>query len=198
MRSGFGDLVTRSLEEYEGLALRLANDPERLADDQSASRANRDMTPLFDTAGYTRAAGSGLSHDVGAAPQRRAAGELHGRGAAMSGSSGKTPPPGYTPPPPQVIQTLRQAFGLHQQGQLAQAETLYREVLSHAAGQFRCAAFPGRAGVAAGTARGGSFADRSRGRGEPAQHAAFYNRAGILRDMARLEEALQSYDRRSR
>ena len=49
----------------------------------------------------------------------------------MSGGfQGRTPPPGYTPPPPQVIQMLRQAFGLHQQGQLAQAETLYREALT--------------------------------------------------------------------
>lgn len=51
---GLGDLVTRSLEEYEGLALLLANDPERLADIRVRLAANRDMTPLFDTAGYTR------------------------------------------------------------------------------------------------------------------------------------------------
>ena len=51
---GLGDLVTRSLEEYEGLALRLANDPERLADIRVRLAANRDMTPLFDTADYTR------------------------------------------------------------------------------------------------------------------------------------------------
>ena len=51
---GLGDLVTRSLEEYEGLALLLANDPERLADIRARLAANRDKTPLFDTAGYTR------------------------------------------------------------------------------------------------------------------------------------------------
>jgi predicted O-linked N-acetylglucosamine transferase (SPINDLY family) len=51
---GLGDLVTRSLEEYEGLALRLANDPERLQDIRVRLATNRDMTPLFDTASYTR------------------------------------------------------------------------------------------------------------------------------------------------
>jgi protein O-GlcNAc transferase len=51
---GLGDLVTHSLEEYEALASRLANDPERLAAVKRRLAANRDMTPLFDTAGYTR------------------------------------------------------------------------------------------------------------------------------------------------
>jgi protein O-GlcNAc transferase len=51
---GLRDLVTRSLEEYERLALRLANDAERLADTRVRLATNRDMTPLFDTAGYTR------------------------------------------------------------------------------------------------------------------------------------------------
>jgi predicted O-linked N-acetylglucosamine transferase (SPINDLY family) len=51
---GLGDLVTRSLEEYEGLALRLANDPDRLPDIRVRLAVNRDMTPLFDTADYTR------------------------------------------------------------------------------------------------------------------------------------------------
>jgi predicted O-linked N-acetylglucosamine transferase (SPINDLY family) len=32
----------------------LANDPERLATVKVRLAANRDMTPLFDTAGYTR------------------------------------------------------------------------------------------------------------------------------------------------
>jgi predicted O-linked N-acetylglucosamine transferase (SPINDLY family) len=51
---GLGDLVTRSLDEYETLALRLASDPEQLATAKTRLGANRDMTPLFDTAGYTR------------------------------------------------------------------------------------------------------------------------------------------------
>lgn len=51
---GLGDLVTHSLEDYEALALRLANDPEQLAAVKVRLAANRDATPLFDTAGYTR------------------------------------------------------------------------------------------------------------------------------------------------
>jgi predicted O-linked N-acetylglucosamine transferase (SPINDLY family) len=51
---GLEDLVTHSLDEYEALALRLANDPHRLAALKARLAANRDTTPLFDTAAYTR------------------------------------------------------------------------------------------------------------------------------------------------
>ena len=49
-----GELVTHSLAEYEALALRLANDPERLQALKARLAANRDSAALFDTPGYTR------------------------------------------------------------------------------------------------------------------------------------------------
>jgi len=49
-----GDLVTQTLDEYEALALRLANDPERLQALKARLGANRDSAALFDTPGYTR------------------------------------------------------------------------------------------------------------------------------------------------
>ena len=109
----------------------------------------------------------------------------------MSGGfQGKTPPPGYTPPPPQVIQMLRQAFGLHQQGQLAQAETLYREVLTMQPDNPDALHFLGVLELQRGRREAGlSLIDRAV-KVNPRNTAAFYNRAGILRDMARLEEAL--------
>jgi predicted O-linked N-acetylglucosamine transferase (SPINDLY family) len=51
---GLEDMVTHSLEAYEATALRLANDPEWRATVRKRLAANRETTPLFDTAGYTR------------------------------------------------------------------------------------------------------------------------------------------------
>ena len=113
----------------------------------------------------------------------------------MSGFQGKTPPPGFAPPPPQVIQTLRQAWGLHQQGQLAQAETLYRDVLNMQPDNPDALHFLGVLESQRGRREAGlSLIDRAV-KVNPRNPSAFYNRAGILRDMARLEEALESYDR---
>ena len=51
---GLPELVTTSLGEYEALALALARDPVRLASLRGRLRANRDVTPLFDSTGYVR------------------------------------------------------------------------------------------------------------------------------------------------
>ncbi len=52
---GLPELVTDSLAAYEALTLELARRPERLARYRERVRAGRDTSPLFDTAGYTRA-----------------------------------------------------------------------------------------------------------------------------------------------
>ncbi|EGD60028.1 TPR repeat-containing protein [Novosphingobium nitrogenifigens DSM 19370] len=51
---GLSDLVTHDAAGFESLAIALARDPERLAAVR-ARLADRDKTPLFDTAGFTRA-----------------------------------------------------------------------------------------------------------------------------------------------
>lgn len=114
----------------------------------------------------------------------------------MSGGfQGKAPPPGFAPPPPQVIQALRQAFGLHQQGQLAQAEALYREVLTLQPDNPDALHFLGVLVSQRGRREAGlSLIDRAV-TVNPRNPAAFYNRAGILRDLARLDDAVESYDR---
>jgi protein O-GlcNAc transferase len=61
---GLGELVTTSLEEYEALALRLAQEPERLAGLRARLAQNRLTHPLFDTARSTESRG-GLPPDVG-------------------------------------------------------------------------------------------------------------------------------------
>jgi predicted O-linked N-acetylglucosamine transferase (SPINDLY family) len=51
---GLPELVTRSLDEYEGLALRIAHDSELRTALKSKLAAHRSTSPLFDTAGMTR------------------------------------------------------------------------------------------------------------------------------------------------
>ncbi len=51
---GVPELATDSLEAYEALALRLARDPERLADLRARLVHNRGSTPLFDTDRFRR------------------------------------------------------------------------------------------------------------------------------------------------
>jgi protein O-GlcNAc transferase len=50
---GLPELVTASLAEYEALALKLAQDPDRLAAIRTKLISNRDTEPPFDTAGIT-------------------------------------------------------------------------------------------------------------------------------------------------
>jgi protein O-GlcNAc transferase len=50
---GLGELVTRSLEEYEALALALTHDRDRLAQLKAKLAANNRSAPLFDTEGIT-------------------------------------------------------------------------------------------------------------------------------------------------
>ena len=99
------------------------------------------------------------------------------------------------PPPPQVVQALRQAWGLHQQGQLAQAETLYRDVLRMQPDNSDALHFLGVLESQRGRREAGLALIDQAVAINPRNTAAFYNRGGILRDMARFEDALQSYDR---
>jgi predicted O-linked N-acetylglucosamine transferase (SPINDLY family) len=51
---GLPELVTKSLSEYETVALSLARDPARLAAIKAKLLRNRETEPLFDTARFTR------------------------------------------------------------------------------------------------------------------------------------------------
>jgi protein O-GlcNAc transferase len=51
---GLPELITRSLDEYEAMALRLAQDPGLLASLRAKLARNRDSYPLFDTERSTR------------------------------------------------------------------------------------------------------------------------------------------------
>jgi predicted O-linked N-acetylglucosamine transferase (SPINDLY family) len=51
---GLPEMVTTNLADYEALALKLARDPAMLAELKAKLARNRDTTPLFDTARFTR------------------------------------------------------------------------------------------------------------------------------------------------
>ncbi|MGE0258761.1 MAG: UDP-N-acetylglucosamine-peptide N-acetylglucosaminyltransferase, partial [Alphaproteobacteria bacterium] len=51
---GLPELITESLEEYERLAMALAQNPQQLTRIKDTLRRNRDTAPLFDTARFTR------------------------------------------------------------------------------------------------------------------------------------------------
>jgi len=51
---GLSELITQSTEEYERLALDLAQNPEKLRKIKIKLRENRNSTPLFDTQNFTR------------------------------------------------------------------------------------------------------------------------------------------------
>ncbi len=51
---GMPELITRSLQDYQAVALQLAQQPERLQDLKARLAAHRDHAPLFDTVKFTR------------------------------------------------------------------------------------------------------------------------------------------------
>jgi predicted O-linked N-acetylglucosamine transferase (SPINDLY family) len=51
---GLPELVTTSLEDYEALALKIARDASLLASVKAKLAGNREISPLFDTARFTR------------------------------------------------------------------------------------------------------------------------------------------------
>jgi predicted O-linked N-acetylglucosamine transferase (SPINDLY family) len=51
---GLPELITHTQEEYEALAIALANNPEKLAALKQKLASNRLTTPLFDTPQFTK------------------------------------------------------------------------------------------------------------------------------------------------
>jgi predicted O-linked N-acetylglucosamine transferase (SPINDLY family) len=69
---GLSDLVTANLDDYEALALRLASEPDRLAEVRRRLQASRRSAPLFDAACYARNLEAAFAYMV----------RLHARGEA--------------------------------------------------------------------------------------------------------------------
>jgi predicted O-linked N-acetylglucosamine transferase (SPINDLY family) len=94
-----------------------------------------------------------------------------------------------------LMQKLRQAWTWHQEGRLAEAERLYREVLALAPSHTDALHFLGLLETQRGnTAAGLALIERALA-AAPGNTGALYNRANILADSGRLAEALSDLDR---
>jgi predicted O-linked N-acetylglucosamine transferase (SPINDLY family) len=94
-----------------------------------------------------------------------------------------------------LIQKLRQAWTLHQQGRLDEAEPLYREVLAQAPGNPDALHFLGVLEFQRGNKEAALALLERAIQAAPENAAAIYNRGNFLRESGRLDEALASYDR---
>jgi protein O-GlcNAc transferase len=93
-----------------------------------------------------------------------------------------------------VMIKLQQAFGLHRQGRLGEAEQLYREILARAPEQPDALLFLGVLETQRGRHEIGlAHMDRAIAI-NPRNPAAQYNRANALRDIGRTEDAVKGYD----
>jgi protein O-GlcNAc transferase len=112
-------------------------------------------------------------------------------------------PQGLHPRPPRapsaaeaaLVQKLRQAWSWHQEGRLAEAERLYREVLAQAPGDSDALHFLGLLEAQRGNSAAGLALIERALTIAPNNAAACYNRANILTGGGRLAEALVGFDR---
>jgi len=100
----------------------------------------------------------------------------------------------FQSPGADLMVKLRQAFGLHQQGRLGDAELLYREVLAKAPDHPDALHFLGVLEAQRGRHEAGVALMERAVAINPRNAAAQYNRANVLRDMGRSAEAIAAYD----
>jgi predicted O-linked N-acetylglucosamine transferase (SPINDLY family) len=211
---GLPELITRSLADYEALALRLARDPGHLAALRHRLAHNRDTFPLFDTRRFTRNIEAAYATmwertQRGEPPQSFAVVDEGGKARASTARAVEAGP-GGEPPADDGRQSaagpalaasadptplLSQALACHQAGRLAQAEQLYRQVLETHPGQFDSLHLLGvvhsQQGNHAEAVRSIDLALVVR----PDAAAAHNSRAAALNGLKRLDEALASCDR---
>jgi predicted O-linked N-acetylglucosamine transferase (SPINDLY family)/ADP-heptose:LPS heptosyltransferase len=116
---GLPELITNNLTDYQALAIQLANHPEQIAALKQKLAANRLTHPLFDTALFTQHIEQAYQamferYQVDLAPEHILVGDVQSTN---------------TVDVPQNPDSFLQAVALHQQGQLEQAEVLYKKTL---------------------------------------------------------------------
>src|SRR5262249_25656569 len=136
---GISELVTHNLEDYEALALRLARDASLLASIKAKLARNRQTYPLFNSKRFTRHLEAAYTTmwetwQRGERPQSfTVTPEPNGVTAETHlTSNNKTPSRRITSassPTATSNSDLQHAVALHQRGQLAEAEQIYREIL---------------------------------------------------------------------
>ena len=129
---GLPELITRSLAEYEALAVRLAQHPQELQAIRQKLARNRLTYPMFDTARYAR----NLERAYQAMWDNFVAGEMPRTIAVADkepmacGPSADEDQAGTVVPEVDLSKELQQAFEYHQAGKLAQALPIYEKILA--------------------------------------------------------------------
>jgi predicted O-linked N-acetylglucosamine transferase (SPINDLY family) len=127
---GLPELITTNHEDYEALAIKLATYPEQLAVIKQKLADNRLTTPLFDTKLFTQHIESAFQamfdrYQAGLAPDHIYVSAPEDIAELPS----TIEVPQHSPVTQSNVDKFQQAFSLHQQGQLEQAERLYQEIL---------------------------------------------------------------------
>jgi predicted O-linked N-acetylglucosamine transferase (SPINDLY family) len=188
---GLPELITTRLEEYEALAFKLATHPEQLAALKQNTLNNRLSYPLFNTALFTEHFESALQamfdrYQAGLAPD-------HIYISAPADTAKLLP--AEVPPVQNHIDLFQQAFSLHQQGQLAQAERLYEQLLTQQPQHIDGLHFFGVLCNQRGQSQRAVELINQSLAIAPNNAAAHSNLGLALQELKRFDEALASYDR---
>jgi predicted O-linked N-acetylglucosamine transferase (SPINDLY family) len=195
MALGMGELVTRSLEDYEAQAVRIGLESGYAKSLKDKLERNRVDAPLFDTARLTRHMESAYEQmhervQQGLEPQGF---EVH----AVESDQSMTQPSGgrFGVEPAQAPPRIEEAVALHQQGRLAEAKVLYEAILKGNPRHFDALHL---LGVVAYQTQNPQLAVDLIGRAieiNPNIAEAHSNRGNALLDLKQYEAALASYDK---
>ena len=116
------ELITTSLAEYEALAIELALNPEKLGEIRRNLERNRLTTPLFDTQRFTRHIEAAYT-----AMYERSMADLPPEHISIEPIESFSKPEANSHYDHATM--LPSALALHKQGKLAEAESIYRELL---------------------------------------------------------------------
>ena len=184
------ELITATQEEYEALAVELAANPEKLRLIRKKLEQNRLTTPLFDTQLFTQHIEDAYRimynrYQEGLPPEHIV---LLSKAIPMQ----KVTPNALEE---QTQTKFEQALQLHQQGQLAQAEALYEEILKSVPEHFDALHLSGVIATQTKNVQKGIELIGKAIEIDP-NNAASYNNQGIaLKALRKFDNAVASYDR---
>ena len=185
---GVPELVTDSLDAYEALALRLANNPEALGQIKAKLTQNRDTCPLFDTVRFTR----NLESAYLSMWQRWQRGE-----PAKSFSVDRDAGPGATaaPIPDAAVAIFIEGCRLAAESRLDQAMAAFERAIAIAPAFVEALTNRGALLVAAKKYDDALKSFDAALAVNPEMMQAWNNRGNALAELSRYDEAIASYDR---
>ncbi len=183
---GLPELVTQNIEDYEALAIKLATQPQQLATIKQKLADNRLTYPLFNTALFTQHIESAYQAMFDRYQADLAPDHIY---VPVRDHTAKS-----TDLPPANVATFQQAFELHQQGQLEQADILYKAVLTEQPQHIDALHFSGVLANQRGQAQRAVDLITQVLKISPDNAAAHSNLGLALHALKRFDEAIASYD----